>query len=54
MTAAELAAYLTTGPAEDPIQHHDRIDETDTHFQDGIHACAALCCDPADAPLAPR
>lgn len=54
MTTDELAAIIATAPAEDPIQHHDRTDEMDEHFQDGIHACAARCCTPANSPLAPR
>ena len=30
-------------PAEDAIQHHDRVDEADERFQEGLHALAVRC-----------
>lgn len=34
---------ITALPAEDAIQHHDRIDEQDEQFQEALHQLAARC-----------
>jgi hypothetical protein len=34
---------ITALPAEDAIQHHDRVDEQDEHFQEALHQLAARC-----------
>lgn len=39
MTINDIAAL----PAEDAIQHHDRVDEADERFQEGLHQLARRC-----------
>lgn len=34
---------ITALPAEDAIQHHDRVDEQDAGFQEALHQLAARC-----------
>jgi hypothetical protein len=34
---------ITALPPEDAIQHHDRVDEQDERFQEGLHLLAQRC-----------